>query len=131
MWNLFLDDLRAPANAVNPLGVTKWVVARSVPQARELVAIRGAPTVVSFDHDLGHEEGNDGYEFAKWLVERDLDAVERHKDFLSPDFKFQVHSANPIGAKNIEELLNNWLCYKHTITESELLTLKELLKEIP
>jgi hypothetical protein len=131
MWNLFLDDLRSPSEAVNPLSITKWVIARSVTQAKELVAVRGAPIVVSFDHDLGVEEGNDGYAFAKWLVEKDLDAIEHHRSFLPPDFKFQVHSANPIGAANIEHLLTNWLRYKRTITESELLTLKELLKETP
>jgi len=130
MWNLFLDDLRSPSEAANPLGITKWVIARSVSQAKELVTGRGAPTVVSFDHDLGHEEGNDGYAFAKWLVEKDLDAVEKHRDFLQPNFRFQVHSANQIGAANIEHLLTNWLQYKRTITESELLILRELLKEV-
>lgn len=131
MWNLFIDDLRSPSEAANPLGISKWVIARSVPQAKELVTVRGAPTVVSFDHDLGQEEGNDGYEFAKWLVEKDLDAVENHTEFLPPDFKFQVHSANQIGAGNIEHLLTNWLRYKRTISESELSTLRELLQDIP
>lgn len=129
MWNLFLDDLRNPDEAVNPLGVQKWIIARSVPQAREITAARGAPTVVSFDHDLGRVEGDDGYEFAKWLVEKDLDAMERGKHFLPADFKFQVHSANPIGAQNIESLLNNWLRFKHTSTTEQLTTLKELLHE--
>ncbi len=131
MWNLFLDDLRSPAEAANPLGISRWVIARSVPQAKELIAIRGAPAVVSFDHDLGLEEGNDGYTFAKWLVEKDLDALSQHRDFLPPGFKFQVHSANPIGAENIEKLLKNWLKHKQTMTEGEMQVLKELLKEVP
>ena len=128
MWNLFLDDLRSPADAANPLGINKWVIARSVKAAKELVNVRGAPSVISFDHDLGEEE--DGYSFAKWLVEKDLNALENHRDFLLPDFRFQVHSANPIGAENIEKLLNNWLKYKRTITEEEMQILKELLKEV-
>ena len=130
MWNLFLDDLRDPSEAANPLGITKWVVARSVSEAKELVMMRGAPSVVSFDHDLGLEEGNDGYSFAKWLVDKDLDALEMHKDFLPSNFRFQVHSANPIGAQNIESLLNNWLRHKRTMTEGELKFLKDLLSEI-
>jgi len=128
MWNLFLDDLRKTSEAKNPLGVRNWVVARSIDEAKALVQARGAPTVISFDHDLGPEEGNDGYSFAKWLVDKDLDAYEANKDFLPPNFKFQVHSANPIGAENIENLLNNWLAYKKTLTESQLIVLKELWK---
>jgi len=129
MWNLFLDDLRSPSEAVNTLGVKHWVIARSVSEAKRLVEVRRAPSVISFDHDLGPEEDNNGYAFAKWLVEKDLEYLETYKDFLPTHFQFQVHSANLIGAKNIEGLLNNWLNYKKIITTEELVTLKELLKE--
>lgn len=113
MWNLFLDDLRMPSQASNPLGIEHFVVARSVPQAKQLIEVRGAPMVISFDHDLGLEE--DGMDLAKWLVDMDHDAIIQGKEFLSPFFRFQVHSGNLLGGNDIEALLNNWLQYKETI----------------
>lgn len=61
------------------------------------------------DHDLGTDrEGNllpTGYDFAKWLIEMDMDGIIT----IPPDFAFTVHSANPVGAKNIQGYLMNYL----------------------
>lgn len=53
--------------------------------------------LIDFDHDLGNDES--GYDFAKWLLEEEVE----------PQY-FAIHSMNPVGAKNIHQLLThyNW-----------------------
>ena len=51
--------------------------------------------IIDFDHDLG--EGKSGYDFAKWLLENEV----------RPE-SFHVHSMNPVGAKNIYQLLTHY-----------------------
>ncbi len=100
-WKLFLDDLRFPVD-------DDFVIARNFDEAITLVETLGCPIFISFDHDLGDNIPT-GFDFAKWLVECDLD-----KDglFLSKDFDFYVHSANPVGKENIEGLLNGYGKFK-------------------
>ena len=97
-YRLFLDDLRDPPDAT-------WVVARSFEEAVNIIAISGCPELISFDHDLG--PGRTGYDFAHWLVQQDLD-----RKILQPEFSFQVHSANPVGARNITCLLDRYLTFR-------------------
>lgn len=104
-WKLYLDDIRTPEDYY-------YIVSRSVEDAQKLVLICGSAEFISFDHDLGvDEDGNilpTGYDFAKWLVEMDMDGIIT----IPSDFSFEVHSTNPIGAKNIYELLNSYLKYR-------------------
>ncbi len=93
-YKIYLDDIRTPKT-------NGWTVCRSYEDFIRAININGLPTEISFDHDLGWDEENNcerksGYDCAKWLVENDI-VIE----------KFNVHSANPIGAKNITILLNN------------------------
>lgn len=97
IYNLFLDDERFP-----PSDGREWIIARSFQEAVDTVLAYGFPAYVSFDHDLG--DGPNGMQFAKWLCERDLD----HGD-MPTDFKFAVHSMNPVGARNISEYVSNYL----------------------
>ena len=60
-------------------------------------------TFISFDHDLGPNEPT-GYDLLKKLIDIDME-----RGILAKDFDFYVHSQNPIGAKNIEAYLNNYL----------------------
>lgn len=53
-----------------------------------------------------------GMDFAKWLVESDLD---HNGSFLAPEFDFYVHSQNPQGKANIEGLLRQYLGTKFRI----------------
>jgi hypothetical protein len=54
------------------------------------------------DHDLG-EDILTGYDFVKMLVEMHID------DICNLDaVKIQVHSANPVGAKNMRRLWENF-----------------------
>lgn len=97
---LFIDDLR------DSPGV-EWVVARSSSEAISLLKDRGCPARISFDHDLGGDDT--AMVVAKWLIETDLNCSGR---FLPDKFEFSVHSANPVGAANIQGLLDAYLSYK-------------------
>ena len=122
MKYLFLDDERVPSDVTwVPIGTGKsfhesrgapWEIVRSYDEAINWVLKNGIPNVISFDHDLGWDEqdrviGKTGYDFARWLVEYDLDT-----NTMPVDFSFTVHSMNPIGARNIKSLLDNYLMRK-------------------
>ena len=100
-YRLFIDDERDPPEDGKP-----WVVARSYDYAVQVVSMMGAPRYISFDHDLG-DNSKTGYDFAKWLVQQDIDT-----DFLEPDFIFDVHSQNPVGRDNIVFFLVQYLRMK-------------------
>lgn len=99
MFYLFLDDVRDPPDGT-------WVVCRTYQQAVDFVDKYGIPHRVSFDHDLGGEKS--GFDFAKYLVERDLDIHA-----MPMDFDYQVHSANPVGRDNIRGLLDRYLAWRN------------------
>lgn len=99
-YSLYLDDIR------NPTTDRDWVVARDFAQAVDIVCKNGYPSFCSFDHDLGDEVPT-GHDFAKWLVERDLE----HHD-MPDDFGYNVHSANPPGAANIKGVLDSYMAFK-------------------
>lgn len=95
-YKLYLDDLRDPRTP------GPWLCARSFKAAVDIVLDKGLPTYCSFDHDLGEDAS--GYDFAKWMVEYELDGLGRFPD----DFEFNVHSANPVGVEAINQYLNNY-----------------------
>jgi hypothetical protein len=98
-YKLFLDDERNPVTPID------WKIARSFEEACRLFEEFGAPSFISFDHDLG--QSLSGFDFAKWIVDKDQD-----QNFLTEDFDYYVHSQNPIGKQNIEGLLNSYLRQK-------------------
>lgn len=102
---LYLDDLR-------PLPDNSYILVRSYDDAVNYVKQNGIPNFISFDHDLGIDKNDNllssGYDFAKWLVEMDMD----NKYVFPSDFDFIVHSANPVGKVNIERYLNSYIKYK-------------------
>lgn len=91
MYRMFIDDERNP-----PIG--DWVVVRSSDQAIKFVQENGPPAFISFDHDLGGDDTT--MVFLKKLVDiwDDTDLI--------PDY--QVHSANPVGSKNIVAFMESW-----------------------
>ena len=99
---IFLDDIR------NPPFPDSWTVIRSYEHAVQYVKEHGVPSHISFDHDLGDQGTKTGHDFAKWLVEYDMDY-----DVIPEDFTYAVHSANPPGANNIRTLLRNYLEHKY------------------
>jgi len=117
---LFLDDERMPRDVTWILigGVgswgADWQIVRSLQEAKEWVLKNGFPDVISFDHDLGMEhyagnynDGKTGFDFAKWLVEYDMDT-----NSMPAGFSYTVHSKNPIGSENIRELIDGYLRHK-------------------
>lgn len=102
-YTLFLDDLRDANKYFEE--ADNLYVCRTYKEAVALVEKKGLPGFVSFDHDLGDTENEveeDGYLFAKYLVQYMMD------NEITTAFEYQVHSANPIGAENITSYLNNW-----------------------
>ncbi|MHB1491445.1 MAG: cyclic-phosphate processing receiver domain-containing protein [Cellulomonas sp.] len=95
-YRMFIDDLREPPD--------DWIIARTSVDALEYMQVHGCPLEISFDHDLGGDDT--AMQVVKKIVEQDLDAGG---EFIPATFKFVVHSANPIGARNIEGYLNGYL----------------------
>jgi hypothetical protein len=118
---LFLDDERFPKKAI-PLithnhelyeNESEWVIVRNYGEFVEWITENGLPDYVSFDHDLADIKYNPtevkmgfsyyeqtGFDCAKWLVDYCLD-----NNLSLPEY--MVHSANPVGRKNIEGYLSN------------------------
>jgi len=98
---MYLDDLRNPKN-------NGFIIVRSFNEAVQYVQTHGFPSYVSFDHDLGDHAEKTGYDFAKYLVDLDLNGIMKMPD----NFDFNVHSANPVGATNIKNYMENYLRYR-------------------
>ena len=79
--------------------ITGWSICRTgedaIKEIKSLSQIPDCKIFISFDHDLGF--GISGYDVAKWIVENEI-----------PIAGFTVHSMNPVGAKNIIELLTHY-----------------------
>lgn len=97
-YRMFVDDERFP-----PDDSHEWFICRTKTEVMNLIATKGFPLFVSFDHDLGTDEPT-GYDIVKWMVELDMD-----HPIISTEFAFYVHSQNPIGARNIHEYLTSYL----------------------
>lgn len=118
-YDLFIDDERWPVDVtwctveLRPVYAEgEWVVARTWAEVEELLTTLGMPDFISFDHDLGAEDVSiNGYEIAKRIVDGDIDG----KWDISDEFDFYVHSKNPIGKANIEQLMSNYLQHKRDI----------------
>ena len=52
---------------------------------------------IDFDHDLG--EGRTGYDIAKEIVK---------SQFPCENVRYRIHSMNPVGRANIEQLLSHY-----------------------
>lgn len=95
-YKLFLDDLRPPPDS-------SWIVVRSVDAAVLYCNSYGIPREMSLDHDLGG--GDDAPAFLRYLIDRCIDA----QDFDPTQIIFNVHSANPVGVKNLNGLWESFI----------------------
>ena len=116
---LWLDDVRNPSDdnwlplwaPVKDYNSVVWV--KSYNEFVSHILDNGLPYCICFDHDLAdiyyiphltregfnyHEQT--GLDCAKWLVDYCFDLGED----IPP---YRVHSANPIGAENIRQYLEN------------------------
>ena len=92
MYRMFIDDIRNP-----PPG--DWVVVRSSSEALEYIQTNGMPEFISFDHDLGGDDTT--MVFLRSLVKSLWDGTNNIPDYT-------VHSANPVGSKNIVSFMESW-----------------------
>ena len=111
MWNLYLDDERSPKTT--PANNQPWIVCRSMNEAIEKITELGVPDQVSLDHDLGFNTFSktnlpSGYDFVKWFA----NYLQEQPDVDVHNIKFNVHSANPVGAKNMNEYWKSFLNFK-------------------
>jgi hypothetical protein len=107
---LYLDDIRNPS--AKCFG-KDWDIARNIEEAKQIILTKGAADMLcmSLDHDLGSVNGvllPTGFDFAKWLVEADLNGTIS----LPLDLCIDCHSANPQGVKNILGLLRPYIEHK-------------------
>ncbi|MBK1895364.1 cyclic-phosphate processing receiver domain-containing protein [Chryseobacterium paridis] len=114
---LFLDDIRFPIEAYHyteqEIFLQKdWHIVRNYEQFINQILEKGLPELISFDHDLAdrhyvkQKDSSDftektGYDCAKWLIDYCMD---NHLNLP----KFYSHSMNPVGKKNIINLLDNF-----------------------
>ena len=98
MYKLFIDDERNPVT-------NDWVIVKNSTEATHVVQTRGCPSEIAFDHDLGADDTS--IVFINWFINQILDGYLE----FPPDFKYNVHSQNPIGAANIESKMDQIICW--------------------
>lgn len=134
-YNLFLDDYRSPSDCVgyvHRMGIrpdlyttNTFIVVTNFNDFCYKIIKDGLPDMISFDHDLADEhytpeeywddfeasekyqkevevnyKEKTGYDCAKWLIE-----YCTNNNLKLP--KYYVHSMNPVGARNIKNLLED------------------------
>ena len=86
---LFVDDLRNCPN--------QYIQAYNYEEAIKILENnKGNIDEISLDHDLGDVKS--GYDICKWLVENEYWTMD----------KIIIHTANPVGAKNMFQLLDRY-----------------------
>lgn len=107
--NLFVDDIRQPPDG-------DWVTARTITEAIRILATRDVRSI-SLDHDISHYqtinaaglsipyECKETFEPVAWFL-REMFLCCGEKSEVSKSFpKVTLHTANPIGAKKMAEIL--------------------------
>jgi hypothetical protein len=92
---LYLDDIRPTPEGFD---LRAW----DAPEAIKFID-QGGITFISFDHDLGEADKGTGYDVAKFIEMRAWAGIKPPK--------YEVHSANPVGALNIERAMNQAFKY--------------------
>ena len=95
---LFIDDERHPSDE-------NYEIVRSSAEAIAWTILNGIPERISFDHDLGGEDTS--RVFINWLTDQ---LIEGRLSFPE-NFKFSVHSQNPIGAQWIFGTMNQLISH--------------------
>jgi len=89
---LWVDDIRP-----KPVAYDVWVKTSSEAIAKLQT---GEVAAISLDHDLGEVQAGDGYQIAKFIED-----AAREKRI--PRLEWELHTANPVGHKNMEAALKN------------------------
>ena len=119
---LYLDDQRTPTTNP-PDGYNPWNIVRNYDEFKQWIDENGMPDYVSFDHDLGEEHMQDyfkyqangiaainyndfkektGLDCAKYMIQYAIDNNVNLPHLVG------VHSHNPMGAVNIQSLVNSY-----------------------
>ena len=99
-YELYIDDVRPI-----PFGM---VGARSSAQAIQIIATKGMPSGISFDHDLGDDDT--AMVVVNWIIEKD---TQSNFTFIPEGFDYYVHSMNPIGRQNLQSKLDNYMNFRN------------------
>ena len=102
MKKLYLDDVREP-------GDNTWFVVRNYDEFVSYIEREGIPDTMSLDHDLG--EGKNGFDCTRYLLGYIRKKID-NKEALPTKIDYNIHSMNPVGAKNMRdclEYINLWL----------------------
>ena len=89
---IWLDDVR-------PMPVGFDIHIKTAVDAIKLITKEDV-SYCSFDHDLGDEENGTGYDVANFIEEM------AYYKIINP-IQWAIHSANPVGRKNIEMAMKN------------------------
>jgi hypothetical protein len=106
-YRIYLDDVRR-----KPETTHEWVVVKSLSEFKRVIAERGLPEFVGFDHDLNeshyaqkYADGQTGYDAAVWLDEH---CCRNNLPFP----KWAVHSMSASGVERIKmRLTGRWRTY--------------------
>lgn len=102
---LYIDDERYCPTEIRDAYIV--ITARDYYGAIDVIKFclsTGIDMCIDFDHDLG--EGKTGYDVAKYIVENNI-----------PLKRYVIHSRNPVGTWNIQQLLNHYgYIYSNALT---------------
>jgi hypothetical protein len=99
---IFLDDDPRRDSWVDDT----WTIVRTAGECLDLIAAHtGEVEILSLDHDLGDDPlVGTGYDVVKVLEQ--LVGTGELKPIVLPH-KIEIHSANPVGRKNIQAAINS------------------------
>lgn len=118
---LYLDDVRTPTTTIP--GYEPWVVVRNYNEFVTWITENGVPDLISFDHDLAKEHMEDyfnqmylqGYQqpdYENYTEKTGLDCAYWLVKYIQDNNlvlkSVSVHSHNPVGASNIQSLINGF-----------------------
>lgn len=109
MRSMFVDDIRMPKQKYS-------LIVRNIESAKTLLEKYGCCNYISFDNDMGtpHIPNSDGYDLAKWIINKDLDI---EGEFIPLDFNWNVHSSNTVACDAINGLFMSYLYNSHALKE--------------
>lgn len=119
--SLYLDDQRTPTTTIP--GYEPWYVVRNYDEFVAWITEHGIPDLISFDHDLAPEHMEDYYQqiAQQGYQSPSYDQFKEMTGLNCADWLITycqqnnvalksvcVHSHNPVGAANIQSLINGF-----------------------
>ena len=126
---LYLDNTKIPIE--NIPGYHPWIVVKNYNEFTEYIIANGIPDLISFDHDLAKEHIDDYFkqfaekgfqhpDYESYTEKTGLDCAKFVVEYcqrMNTSLKYcSVHSANPVGAQNIQSFING---FKRHMDETE------------